>query len=121
MSMRKHPNSGYVCLVSKFRNLIPLGEQISEFDELLENDDREGMQGFLINQRQNNRSLWRDIPEPLQCFSLTDEDVCEELEVGEMYAEFAEGDLFRKVPKAGYIQMKDGDFDLEFRNWAVLG
>lgn len=121
MSNQEYPCAGYVIPVSNLRVLIPFGASIAKFDDLIDNGDWEEMQNLLEKERENSPGLWGDIPLPLSCFVLNDEATPNELEIGVMYADFDEGDLYTKKPTVGLCAMKEKNWDVKLHSWSVYG
>ena len=121
MSNKEYPCCGYVLPVSDLRSLIPFGGEMKRFDELLESQDWGEMREFHDKSRAYSPELWGNIPLPNSCFVLNDEATPNELEIGVMYADFDESDLYIKTPTVGLCAMKEKSWDVRLHSWSVYG
>jgi hypothetical protein len=116
MSMRDYPCSGYVIPLGSLEKVLP-EEKKAEFKTLLE--------GIEEGERDTNevvefvvKNSLKDIPS-FDVFLIGDEDnPGDDLETGLYYACFPEDDLYIRVEKREYTNMKKLGIELQFSNWS---
>lgn len=113
--MRDYGASGYIVPVENFKLLLS-PDIFQQFEELTKNSyETEELTSFL------NTYLPKWLP-PFDLYCPADEDNVEEpLEIGKWYAIFSDDDLFTKIPKTSYEQLKRSGIEPVFVQWTVWG
>lgn len=114
MSNRNNGYSGYTVKASELTKLLAPAFQ-TPYEELIEHGDREEAHKFL------DINLPSHFPRPESVFWLNDEDESDDLEIGEMYATFAESALFVKSPTLELENLKYCGVIPELSNWVIFG
>lgn len=112
--MKTYGASGYVIKASELIPLMP-NEFQSEFKKAIADGDIETIDEL-------SEHLPDEFPVFEGAFVLSDEDeATDNLEVGEMYINFAESDLYEKIPKPGLGFLESKGITPAYERWVVWG
>ena len=113
MGMRNYANNGFVVPAKELANLLEEPSKRVEWLAMLDSeDDIEKLEGWVATHlREATVSL----------FVLNDECESEDLEIGEVYAEFDEADLFEIVPSPYLHRLQFRGVNPENKRWVTFG
>lgn len=113
--MKDIASSAYVVRAITLQNLFPQSKQRKDFEHLIAENKCKDVEKFLkIN-------LPKRFPLPESVFIFGDEDTSDDLQVGEMYVEFAESDLFVQKPTLLNSNLVAEGVLPKFVRWCTFG